>query len=99
MTANRAPLPLALASFDRSPTLSAAERAALVAYPAVLSGAIFPRSGEAQQLDRALDRLTAPLTAVWQLRYFDPRQRRGARAVLYREMLRRGRSFWAWSPG
>jgi len=94
-------MPVVPEDFDRDPRLTEAERAAMATHIRIGRGPgrLNPGSAPAIAARAALERLDRPLRAVAGLRGRGQGTQRlySAKYVLYREMLRRGRSFWGWS--
>lgn len=93
-------MPVRAENYDRSP-LTKEERWAL----AQRSGAGSKNRGsnESRAARRLLARLNQPIDDVFQLRHIGHGQgvmvnRRKVRLILHREMHRRGKMFWEWSP-
>lgn len=94
-------LPVIIADGDGAPTLSPAERTALwvdgqEADPRGVP--LNPMRAEARAGRSALTRLNAPLRAVQQLKGASPDTLSAARRILFADVRRLDRPYWAWSP-
>jgi integrase len=92
-------MPLCREDFDCNPVLTPEESRALAIYTSSHQKGIGTKSQAVQEARQTLARLEEPLAAVHTRTGTCPALLVAARRILWREMLRRGTSFWAWDAG
>ncbi len=88
-------MPLSSEQYDRSPTLTQAEREALVEVIPLRPGRRFLQPE--QPSIQVLARLTQPLQDIYDLKGCDPDGRTPYLRWMYQQMLQANKPFWAWS--
>lgn len=87
--------PLNINRYDRSPVLTSAESKMLTNYAEAYR---FDRHGRTMDFGRTLNRLIRPLNDTFDYTGIKTNQRRYTLFYFLREIARRGRPFWGWSP-